>query len=69
VLIFQRMDSEDHDRRHQRDRMRLVLSVPDDHLQHRIDTAVAAGGRVVSTTDGLTRLTDPESNELDLVTR
>jgi hypothetical protein len=68
VLIFQRMDSEDHDRRRQRDRIRLVLNVPDDQLQSRIDTAVAAGGRVSSTNANRTRLSDPEGNELDLVT-
>lgn len=67
VVIFQEMDSSDEDRRRQRDRMRLVLHVPDDQLQDRIDTAVAAGGRVVSATGGLTRLADPEGNELDLI--
>lgn len=68
VLIFQKMDSSDHDRRRQRDRMRLGLSVPDDQLQRRIDDAVAAGGQVVSRTADLSRLSDPEGNELDLVT-
>ncbi|HJR91729.1 MAG TPA: VOC family protein [Acidimicrobiia bacterium] len=67
VLIFQRMDESDEDRRRQRDRIRLVLSVPDDQLQPRIDTAVAAGGKVLRSSDGLTRVSDPEGNELDLV--
>ncbi|HSJ35559.1 MAG TPA: VOC family protein [Acidimicrobiia bacterium] len=67
VLIFQRMDSSDEARRGQRDRLRVVLNVPHDQLQHRISTAVAAGGKVVDTTDGRTRLSDPERNELDLV--
>lgn len=67
VLIFQRMDSSDGARRHQRDRIRLVLNLPHDQLQHRIATAVAAGGKVVDTTAHRTRLSDPEGNELDLV--
>lgn len=67
VLIFQRMDSSDEARRRQRDRIRVVLNVPHDQLQHRIATAVAAGGEVVDTTAGRTRLSDPEGNELDLV--
>jgi hypothetical protein len=68
VLIFQKMDSADHERRRQRDRIRLVLNVPNDQLQHRIYAAVAAGGQVVSTTADVSRLSDPEGNELDLVT-
>jgi catechol 2,3-dioxygenase-like lactoylglutathione lyase family enzyme len=67
VLIFQKMDSSDEARRRQRDRIRLVLNVPHDQLQHRIAAAVAAGGKVVDPTDGRTRLSDPEGNELDLV--
>jgi hypothetical protein len=67
VLIFQRMDSSDEARRRQRDRIRVVLNVPHDQLQHRIATAVAAGGRVVDTTADRTRFSDPEGNELDLV--
>ena len=67
VIIFQRMDGSDGARRRQRDRIRLVLNVPHDQLQHRISTAVAAGGEVVDTTPGRTRLADPEGNELDLV--
>jgi hypothetical protein len=47
--------------------MRVELSVPHDQLQHRISTAVAAGGEVVDTTAGRTRLADSEGNELDLV--
>lgn len=50
VLILQKMDSADHEWRRPRDRIRLVLNVPNDQLQHRIDAAVAAGGQVVSTT-------------------
>jgi hypothetical protein len=67
VLIFQRMDSSDEARRRQRDRIRLVLNVPHDQLQRRTATAVAAGGRVLVTTAGRTLLSDPEGNELDLV--
>ncbi|HEX2153072.1 MAG TPA: VOC family protein [Acidimicrobiia bacterium] len=68
VLIFQRIDSTDEDRRRQRDRIRLVLHVPDDHLEQRIDIGIEAGGTVVRTSPGLTRLSDPEGNELDLIT-
>lgn len=67
VFIFQRMDSSDEARRRQRDRIRVVMNVPHDQLQHRISTAVAAGGKVVDATAGRTRLSDPEGNELDLV--
>lgn len=67
VLIFQRMDSSDEARRGQRDRIRIVLNVPYDQLQRRIAIAVATGGQLVDTTAGRTRLTDPEGNELDLV--
>lgn len=67
VLIFQRMDSSDEARRRQRDRIRLVLNVPEDQFQHRIATALAAGGKVVDATADRTRLSDPEGNELDLV--
>lgn len=68
VLFFQGMDSSDEARRRQRDRIRVVLNVPHDQLQHRIATAIAAGGKVVDTNAGRTRLSDPEGNELDLVT-
>jgi hypothetical protein len=67
VLIFQRMDSSDEARRRQRDRIRVVLNVPHVQLQQRIATAVAAGGKVMDTTAGRTRLSDPEGSELDLV--
>jgi hypothetical protein len=67
VLIFQKMDSSDEARRRQRDRIRVVLNVPHDQLQHRIATAVDAGGAVLGTATGRTRLSDPEGNELDLV--
>ena len=67
VLIFQRMDGEDEARRRQRDRLRLVLNVPHDQLQHRIALAIGAGGSVVDDAAHRTRLSDPEGNELDLV--
>ena len=67
VLIFQRMDGSDEARRCQRDRIRMVLSVPHDQLESRIATALAAGGRVVETTSGGTRVSDSEGNELDLI--
>ncbi len=65
VIIFQDLDSADEDRRRQRDRVHVVLWVPDDQVQARIDAAVTAGGQVVAEgTAGRCALSDPEGNEL-----
>jgi hypothetical protein len=67
VVIFQRIDVADEARMRQRDRMRIVLSVPFDRVEQRIDTATAAGGNAIRIGPGFARLSDPEGNELDLV--
>ena len=69
VLFFQQMEATDEDRRRQRNRLRPELFVAHDHAQPRIDAILAAGGRIVDQ-PAPTRLTltDPENNELDLIT-
>ncbi|WP_328993990.1 hypothetical protein OG394_06370 [Kribbella sp. NBC_01245] len=81
VIIFQQLDPADEERRRQRNRIRFDISVPYDQLEARINAALAAGGRIVTDeTPGEQRdqhhelkrgrrctLTDPEGNELDLV--
>jgi len=67
VLIFQRIDTDDVARRRQRDRIRMVLHVPPDRLEQRIDAAISAGGSISRSRPGKTRLRDPEGNELELV--
>jgi hypothetical protein len=66
-LFFQEMDPADQDRRRQRNRIHLDLLVPDEVLQSRVDTAVAAGGRVLAEVPGRRTIADPEGNEVDLV--
>ncbi len=68
-LFFQQMDAADEERRRQRNRIRLEIAVPEDQIQHRIETALATGGRLVE--QHSTRrwtLADPENNDVDLVT-
>ncbi len=67
VLFFQSMDTSEEDRRRQRNRITLELVVPHDQLQNRIETAVAAGGRIVrQDTPQRCTIADPENNELHL---
>lgn len=69
VLFFQRMDASDTERRQHRNRIHVALFVPHDHVQARIDAAVAAGGRIVTGNAAHRKsLVDPEGNELDIVT-
>jgi hypothetical protein len=69
VLFFQPMDTSEEDRRRQRNRITFELVVPHDQLQNRIETALAAGGRILHQ-DSPQRCTiaDPENNELHLIT-
>lgn len=70
VLFFQPLDPADEARRRQRNRLHLELAVPHDQLRSRVDAALAAGGRIL--TDGSPErclLTDPEGNELTLITQ
>jgi hypothetical protein len=69
VIIFQQMDASDEERRRQRNRIHFDLVVPDDQAKARIDTAVAAGGRILTEpTLGRCTLADPEGNEVDIIT-
>ena len=70
VLFFQQMDASDVERRQQRNRIRLVLDVPSDQIQSRIDAGLVAGGQIVGE-QRLERYTlaDPEGNEVDLILR
>jgi hypothetical protein len=68
-LFFQQMDAADEERRRQRNRIRLEIAVPEDQIQHRIETAVAAGGRLVEQQSAHHwTVADPENNDVDLVT-
>lgn len=67
VLFFQPMDASDTQRRQHRNRIHVELFVPYDQARARIDTAVAAGGRIVTANASDRRtLIDPEGNELDI---
>ncbi|MEU4287895.1 VOC family protein [Kribbella sp. NPDC026596] len=69
VIMFQEMDASDEDRRKQRNRIHVDLDVPHDQLKARIDTALAAGGRLVTETPQQCLLTDPEGLEIRLITQ
>lgn len=68
VIIFQPMDETETDRRRQRNRIHVDLSVPGETLQQRIDAALTAGGRITFTDERgrWTTITDPEGNEVDI---
>jgi len=66
VLFFQQLDPADEPRRRQRNRIHLELAVPQDQARSRINVALAAGGRITSEDPYL--LTDPEGNEVAIVT-
>ena len=62
------MDASDEARRKQRNRIHVDVYVPDDQAQARIDTALAAGGRIVYDDDAPEwwTIADPEGNEVDI---
>lgn len=66
-FFFQEMNPAEQARRGQRNRIRFDLFVPYDQVRIRLDTAVAAGGRVVARTPGCYALADPEGNEVDII--
>lgn len=68
VLVFQQLDVSDTERRRQRNRIHVELAVPADLAQSRLDTALAAGGRLVDEAGGRQRIADPEGNELVITT-
>ena len=63
VLVFQELDASETERRRQRNRIHFELAVPPDLVRTRLDSAVAAGGRLL----GKGRVADPEGNELVIV--
>ena len=67
VLVFQEIDTSETERRRQRNRIHVELAVPADLAQERLDTVVAAGGRLLDESGGRWRVADPEGNELVIV--
>ncbi|WP_421742652.1 VOC family protein [Cellulomonas sp.] len=67
VLVFQEIDTSETERRRQRNRLHVELAAPSDLAQTRLDTAVAAGGRLLDESEGRWRVADPEGNELVIV--
>jgi len=67
VLLFQPIDTSDTARRRQRNRIHLELAVPADVARSRVDTAVAAGGRLLEASGDRWLVADPEGNELVVV--
>lgn len=68
TIFFQQMPASEQDRRAQRNRIHVDAYVPDDQARARIDSALAAGGRIVYDDDAPEwwTLSDPEGNEVDI---
>ena len=69
TLFVSQMEASDHARRAQRNRLHLTLLVASEQLRSRVETVLAAGGRVVDAGEAPPRwiLADPEGNELSVV--
>lgn len=67
VAMFQEMDVDDEARRRQRNRINVELTVPADRLRPLIETALSAGGRLLSESPGECTVTDPEGLELTII--
>src|SRR3954447_14147475 len=67
-LVFQELDASETERRRQRNRIHFELAVPSDVAQTRLETTVAAGGRLLDESEDRWRLADPEGNEAVIVT-
>lgn len=67
VLVFQQIDVAEAERRRQRNRMLVELVVPTALADARVATILAAGGRLLEESEGRWRTTDPEGNDLLLV--
>jgi pterin-4a-carbinolamine dehydratase len=67
-IFFQQMAASEEARREQRNRIHVDVFVPDDHASARIDSALAAGGRIVYKDEAPEwwTLADPEGNEVDI---
>ncbi|MCP2328781.1 hypothetical protein HDA40_007288 [Hamadaea flava] len=67
VLVFQKLDASETQRRKQRNRIHFELAVPSDLAQTRLATTVAAGGRLLDESKDRWRVADPEGNEVVIV--
>lgn len=67
VIVFQELDVSDTERRQQRNRIHVELTVPSDLVANRLATATSAGGRIIDESDDRWCVADPEDNELVLV--
>ena len=67
VLVFQKLDVSETQRRQQRNRIHFELAVPSDLAQTRLATAIAAGGRLLDESKDRWRVADPEGNEVMIV--
>lgn len=66
-IVFQQIDLADTGRREQRNRMHVELAVPSDTAAARVETMLAAGGRLLEHADARWRVADPEGNEIVVV--
>lgn len=67
VLLFQELDTSDTARRQQRNRIHIELAVPAGVASTRVETVLAAGGRLLDESSGQWRVADPEGNDLVIV--
>jgi hypothetical protein len=67
VLVLQEIDLSETERRRQRNRIHVELAVPADVVRSRLDTIVAAGGRLLDESADRWRVADPEGNEMVIV--
>lgn len=67
VLVFQQIDTSETERLVQRGRIHVELAVPEEVAQTRVESCVAAGGRVVEESAGRWLVADPEGNELTII--
>lgn len=67
TLFFQEMEATEVARRRQRNRIHIDVLVPEDQARARIETAIAAGGRLLyERAPESWTLADPEGNEVDI---
>lgn len=66
VLVFQELEA-DEERRSQRNRLHLELTVPPGQGRTRLDAALGTGGRLIEEATQLWRVADPEGNELVII--
>ncbi len=67
VLGFQELDASETERRRQRNRIHVELTVPSDLARTRLATTLAAGGRLLDESSERWRIADPEGNEMVIV--